>query len=123
VSFILENGDRETYCTIYNHNPHYAFEGFDVYLNPETRQRNVICNPTLSGFNVIALRDINAYPQYYYMLTVWTGDAENEEITPDIPGTEEENVYLLQFAGIDQNTTAQHLDGYLSVIRQTMGSH
>jgi hypothetical protein len=34
-SFVLREGNRETYCARYNDNPHYRFQGFDVYLNPD----------------------------------------------------------------------------------------
>ena len=34
VQFILDNGDRQTYCNMYNNNPHYGLEEFRIYLNP-----------------------------------------------------------------------------------------
>ncbi len=45
--FILEHGDREVYCNLYNNNPHYAFDRFDAYLNPEVGQGNTNCDPAI----------------------------------------------------------------------------
>jgi hypothetical protein len=39
--FIIVKGDRQTYSNMYNSNLHFSFNGFDVYLNPETGQENI----------------------------------------------------------------------------------
>lgn len=33
-SYILKNGDRTTYCNMFNNNPHFEVGNFDVFLNP-----------------------------------------------------------------------------------------
>lgn len=55
--FILQRGDRQTYCNMYNQNPHYAFNGFDVYLHPEGGQANIDCDPKLSDFDELTVMD------------------------------------------------------------------
>lgn len=37
-SFILKNGDRQTYCPNYTDNPHYVMksENLEIYMNPTT---------------------------------------------------------------------------------------
>lgn len=32
---IFETGDRQTYCNRYNQSPHFEFETFDAWLNPQ----------------------------------------------------------------------------------------
>lgn len=64
IKYILRNGDKETYCNMYNDNPHYTFQFFDVYLNPES-QRNINCEPNLSEFDEIVIRDTNSKKIYY----------------------------------------------------------
>jgi hypothetical protein len=65
--FILRRGDRQTYCNMYNHNPHYRFDTFDVYLNPDIGQGNINCDPARSGFDELVIRDQNSEPQYYHV--------------------------------------------------------
>ena len=64
-SFILENGDRQTYCNMLLDNPHYSYEGFEAYLNPEIGQKNIRCDPEISDFNMRVSRDQHSDPQYY----------------------------------------------------------
>ncbi|EMM98243.1 hypothetical protein LEP1GSC035_0011 [Leptospira noguchii str. 2007001578] len=49
---------------MYNDNPHYTFKLFDVYLNPES-QRNINCEPSLSDFDEIIIKDTNSKKIYY----------------------------------------------------------
>lgn len=56
VDFVLAHGDRQTWCNMYNHNPHYAFGPLDVFLNPDVGQRNLDCDPARSGFDVAVIR-------------------------------------------------------------------
>lgn len=53
---ILAKGDRETFCNMYNHNPHIEIGELDCYLLPETGQENINCDPTKSDFNVMVIR-------------------------------------------------------------------
>jgi hypothetical protein len=55
--FILEHGDRQTYCNMYNRNPHYRFRGFEVFLNPDVGQRNINCDPEHSDFDQMVIRE------------------------------------------------------------------
>jgi hypothetical protein len=105
-TFILNNGNRETFCTMYGNNPHYSFDGFEAYLNPEIGQLNINCDPESSDFNIIVIRDQNSDPQYYYLLIVRRGDLEKEEIVGIIPGMIEEKVYLLTYYDYDLDVMA-----------------
>jgi len=44
-TFVLTNGDKETYSNMYNNNPHYSFDGLEAYLNPEIGQGNITAKP------------------------------------------------------------------------------
>lgn len=66
---ILRAGDRQTYCAMYNDNPHLAFvaddgSSFDVYLHPDIGQRNIRCEPAISDFDEIVVQDWEA-PEVY----------------------------------------------------------
>jgi hypothetical protein len=63
TKFILTHGDRQTYCQMYNDNPHAVLGGVNLYLNPDTGQRNINCDPKLSGFDEIVIRTDKM--QYY----------------------------------------------------------
>ena len=63
--FVLAKGDKQTYCSMYNNNPHFAFSNMDVYLNPEGGQRNINCDPALSDFDEIVIRTRNM--DYYHV--------------------------------------------------------
>jgi len=70
VSFILKNGDRQTYCNMYNNNPHYRLEGFDIYLNPIHQSINWskdILSNTISDYPEITIRDYHVNVQYYHL--------------------------------------------------------
>ncbi len=56
VRFILERGDRLTWCNMYNLNPHLQLPGFDAFLNPDVGQRNINCDPERSGFDELVIR-------------------------------------------------------------------
>jgi hypothetical protein len=70
VGFILKNGDRQTYCNMYNNNPHYKFEGFEVFLNPihqTINWTNDNLSNEISDYNAIVIRDLQANGSYYYL--------------------------------------------------------
>ena len=54
--FILDTGQRETYGNVYNNNPACHAKRFDFYLNPDTRQKNIDCDPNKSDFNSLTIR-------------------------------------------------------------------
>lgn len=62
--FVLAHGDRQTYCNMYNNNPHVALGNMDIYLNPDTGQQNINCDLKLSGFNSMVVR--TREPRKYY---------------------------------------------------------
>jgi len=64
-SFVLKQGHRQTYCNMFNRNPHHAFSDFDVFLNPDVGQRNINCEPALSGFDALVIRDWKTEAIYY----------------------------------------------------------
>jgi hypothetical protein len=66
-ALIFERGDRQTYCNMYNDNPHLGFEGFDVFLNPDTGQANINCDPSRSDFNEMVIRDWRTQKLYFLL--------------------------------------------------------
>lgn len=114
-SFILDRGDRRTYCNKYNQNPHYAFDEFDVYLNPDIGQRNINCDPEISDFNELVIHDSDSDPQYYTIHILKKGDAENEDIIA-YPGMQENNTYLMNDDKDDLNAMLANVQDYLEVI-------
>ena len=122
TNFILKNGDRQTYCSMYGNNPHYSFDGFEAYLNPEIGQRNVGCDPEISGFNEITFRDPSADPQYYYVRIVRKGDSENEWIY--IPkGMAEEKVYLYRYnSGDNLDTMERDVVRYIATLKREIAT-
>jgi len=64
-SYILAYGNRQTYCNMYNNNPHIGLTKMHVYLNPDTGQRNINCNLALSDFNYIVFRTEEHPPEHY----------------------------------------------------------
>lgn len=116
-NFILEKGDQQTYSVMYNNNPHFSFDGFESFLNPETGQRNINCDPKVSDFNEIVIRVKNADPQYFHLILVKQGDTQNKEIFFTVPEWMKENkVYLLNPYGKDIDLMKQNLNRYLEII-------
>jgi len=117
-NFILKNGDREGgYSNMYNNNPHYSFEGFETYLNPEIGQLNINCDPELSDFNVIVIRDQSSDPQYFHLLIVRNGDLENEKIVRKVSGMIEGKIYLLKYYEYDMETMAEKVKIYIDKMK------
>ena len=54
--FILKQGNRQTYCNMYNNNPAYHTKTFHFYLNPDSGQQNINCDPNKSDFNNLTIR-------------------------------------------------------------------
>lgn len=57
--FILKQGKTETYCNMYNNNPAYSVGKSRFYLNPDTGQRNINCDPKLSDFHTLVIRNMD----------------------------------------------------------------
>lgn len=116
-AFILNHGDRDGgYSNMYNNNPHYSFPGFETYLNPEIGQLNINCDPELSDFNEIVIRDQSSDPQYFHLLIVRNGDIENEQIriAKNLPGLIEGKVYLLEYYDYDLKDMAEKVRLYIN---------
>lgn len=96
-TYILSNGDKQTYSNMYNDNPHYSFNGFETYLNPDIGQRNGNCDPDISDFNEIVIRDRSSDPQYFHLLIVRSGDIVNEQIFRIKTNMIEGKIYLLEY--------------------------
>jgi hypothetical protein len=67
--FILDQGQRRTYCNMFNHNPHWPFEEFNAYLNPPD-QRNMNCELGLSEFNTLVIQADGVGPTQYWHITL-----------------------------------------------------
>lgn len=116
-TYILSNGDRETFGNMYNDNPHYSFEGFETYLNPEIGQLNINCDPELSDFNEIVIRDQSSDPQYFHLLIVRNGDLENEQITRNVSGLIEGKIYLLKYYEYELEIMVEKVRIYINVMK------
>jgi hypothetical protein len=57
--FILKQGQTETYCNMYNCNPSYSIDNYFFYLNPDTGQFNINCEPEKSGFHTLVIRNMD----------------------------------------------------------------
>ena len=55
--FILKQGRTQTYCQMYNNNPYFPMKNDHFYLNPDTGQRNINCDPEKSGFHTLVIRN------------------------------------------------------------------
>jgi hypothetical protein len=69
-AYILQHGDRKTYCNMLNNNPHFQFPGFDAYLHPEGGQKNINCDPRLSDFNQLVFYNRNRDTEELYFQVV-----------------------------------------------------
>lgn len=67
---ILAQGDRQTYCNMFNNNPHIALGDMDIYLNPDTGQQNINCDLALSGFNQMVIRTREPWKYYRVQLNL-----------------------------------------------------
>jgi hypothetical protein len=55
--FILEQGGRETYCSMYSNNPAQHTKDYSFYLNPDSGQENVNCDTEKSDFHNLTIRE------------------------------------------------------------------
>jgi hypothetical protein len=59
--FILDNGDRKTFCEVYQNNPHYRSDDMiDIYLNPVSSEKDLSEKISASDYNAIHIWAINA---------------------------------------------------------------
>jgi len=70
VRYILSNGDRMTYCNMYNNNPHYDLEGFDVFLNPLSQRLDHLLSCSVSDYDTVVIKDWGSRHTYYEIMLV-----------------------------------------------------
>jgi hypothetical protein len=63
--FILTQGKRETYCNMYNNNPAFQTKTYRFYLNPDTGQENINCDPKKSEFHNLTIRNAGGGKNQY----------------------------------------------------------
>jgi len=56
--FILKQGKRQTYSSLYSNNPFYGVDNYFFYLNPDSWQ-NLNCDPEKSGFHTLVIRNMD----------------------------------------------------------------
>ncbi|UII34635.1 hypothetical protein LVD17_12535 [Fulvivirga ulvae] len=118
--FILANGDRKTYRNIDSNNPHYRFNNFDIFLNPEN-VKLFTGNPDYDKFNEITIYDPSSEIQYYTLRVVKAGDRENSATHLPEHNDDENRVYLLNIYNEDIDLMKKNLlEYYLKEIYQKM---
>lgn len=63
--FILQHGKRKTYCSMYNNNPAYETKEYLFFLNPDTGQQNINCDPNKSDFHNLRILKVGAEKNQY----------------------------------------------------------
>jgi len=121
-TYILQNGDKQTYRSFDGNNPHFSFSGFEAYLNAETGQKNAMNDPLLSDFNEITMRDSSADPQYYTIHVVRVGDSKKKDVVIQ-EGMKEGRVYLLNPYKDDIKEMEINVEKYTEVILNTISAH
>lgn len=114
-TYVLTNGDKETYSNMYNNNPYSSFDGIELYLNPDIGQLNSNCDTSLSDFNEIVIRDIFANPQYYYIHIVRKGDLVDKQIFT-YEGMDENKVYLINFETYNMDSIVNNVSKYIEIL-------
>ena len=72
--FILAQGLRQTYCSMFGNNPAYFVESCSYYLNPDTGQENIDCDPEKSDFDTLVIRNRDWGRDQYRHVFVKEGD-------------------------------------------------
>ena len=93
-TFILKNGNQQTFRSFDNNNPHYTFEKLDVFLGANLGQGNINNDPAISDFNQLTIADNNNSIQYCLIIAVRKDDLKEKKCWV-YPGMEEEKVYLI----------------------------
>lgn len=96
--FILKQGKRETYCSMYSDNPAYHTERFGFYLNPDSGQENINCDPEKSDFHNLTIRKSDGGKNQYR--TVQFLDEHYVTITANWP-TEDLTVFQIRQFVVD----------------------
>lgn len=64
IVFVLNKGDRATYCNMYNNNPHLKIDDLNLYLNPMNQQINFFAEKLSineKDYNEIVIFDNKTY--------------------------------------------------------------
>lgn len=69
VKFVLDQGQTRTYCNMYNDNPYYSIEGFNIYLNPIHQtisffKKENLSERKVSYYNIIVIEDEKSTLRY-----------------------------------------------------------
>lgn len=116
--FILQNGDKKTYCNRYNNNPHLEMVGFDLFLTPESTT-NINCDPEISGFNEIVIYAAVEELQYYHILLVKNLKKKKNNFIDAEEVLIENQVYLSNIYYKDPDEMLEKLTAvYLPLIKQ-----
>ena len=63
--FILKQGKRETYSSMYNNNPASQTKNYRFYLNPDTGPQMNNCDPKKSNFHYLTIRKVGGGKNQY----------------------------------------------------------
>ncbi len=119
-NFILEKGDRKFYCSMYNNNPHFYFGTFHAYLNPDTGQKNINCDLSLSDFNELVIHDPDSEIQYLNVVLIKNINYGENIQFKKIPGMTSGHVYLLNEYSTDLKTGRKALLKAIKKISETI---
>jgi len=120
--FILKQGHRMTYRNYDNNNPHYQFEGFNVFLGADIGQGNINNDPEISDFNQLTIADWESDICYYNLIIVRKGDLKPRKAWI-LPAMKEGEVYLVDYYEKRLDTMRNNLPTYLEVIKNKLNSH
>lgn len=68
--FVLDKGQVQTYCNMYNDNPFYQFDdGIELYLNPIVQFYTGGEHPDLEAYNTMTIRIWDEKKDYPFMYT------------------------------------------------------
>ncbi len=116
--FILKNGDNQSISSLYGCTLYYAFPQFEVYLYPESPQ-NSNCEPIISDFNQLVIRDQDNDPQYFHIQIIRKGDLKNKEVFYTVPDwAVEERVFLINPYDEDIEDLKNGVMNYLTTIKK-----
>ena len=85
VQFVLSNGYRQTYCNMYNNNPHYSFDNIEIYLDPYNQWINCSENELsyiVSDYDEILIEDNNSEKHFRIKLVgekIYMRDVHTDE--------------------------------------------
>ncbi|MGD1842842.1 MAG: hypothetical protein ACFB0B_18375 [Thermonemataceae bacterium] len=116
-TFVLRNGDRQTYRNYDNNNPHYQFEDFEVFLASDIGQSNINNDPKISDFNQLTIADWEADIRYYTLIIVREGDLEANKVWVK-SGMQEKQVYLVDTSHKGLTIMKDHLQKYIKQINK-----